>query len=678
MYFGVAARELYCHCSLNPFVRAPQAVKSWLYSNGGSSGNIWIGLNDNDAEGQMAWHGDTQWNYFNGPNGFNDPSVNCVVLGGGTQWEMRDCNGNNEVLCRRVLGSCGDVDWVEATASVPHTASTAKVRVRVTRDRHGGDDGGAGLFVRSVGLSARAVAGPLAAQPPMRHPIAANQTDIIPANPATPSGSVYGLTAETDYCAAVSVQTSGGSAAPGHDGWATLSTTAVTAPGAPQNVRLRSATGGAVVLEWEPPVDTGGETPSSYFVELAGRGASAGTWESVGDDLPGTADSHFVGGLSANSPYTFRVTAINSAGVGVPSVETTVSTGELSEPGLPTDLSVVEATGGSLLLQWSHPADTGGIALARTTVFVDAEAGIDVAYPTASIYLTGLDPNTAYSIALSAANIADSCVDEVVTDAVDHSTTDVTTPSEPRTFAVDSVSGGAISVTWEAPEDDGGADIDGYVVRMRVAGEAEWADVYDDAALEFTAYALTANTEYDLSVSAYNSAGEGASVELTATTTESTPPSAPLYPSVAASSVTGGSLRLHFAEPLDAGGAVVQGYVVVRRLCSSGGAFGNPVNCAATAGGQDSDGEDAGLDGDGCTLYGLLAETCYELVARAANVKGTGPISATVSQTTASLSVPSVPDSVSLLTVDPCGGDRADSAPCNPTGGAITLQVRRA
>lgn len=76
-------------------------------------------------------------------------------------------------------------------------------------------------------------------------------------------------------------------------------------PSEPQNVRTTSSTTTTVILQWEPPAKDGGAPVTSYAISGGGTATISGT-------------SATITGLVAGTSYSFRVTAINGAGVGSP------------------------------------------------------------------------------------------------------------------------------------------------------------------------------------------------------------------------------------------------------------------------------------------------------------------------------------------------------------------------
>ena len=94
-------------------------------------------------------------------------------------------------------------------------------------------------------------------------------------------------------------------------------------------------------------------------------------------------------------------------------------------------------------------------------------------------------------------------------------------PGKPGRPEVTEITQESATITWVAPETDGGAPIFNYAVEMRRAGDVKWKVVNKDEKvtdLTFTIKDLKEETEYEFRVTAENKAGMG-------------PPSDPSLPS---------------------------------------------------------------------------------------------------------------------------------------------------
>lgn len=84
-------------------------------------------------------------------------------------------------------------------------------------------------------------------------------------------------------------------------------------------------------------------------------------------------------------------------------------------------------------------------------------------------------------------------------------------PSAPRSLSVEEVQKESISISWQAPEDDGGAPITDYIIEKKDSKKTSWSSAGKVKAnqLDFTVPKLVEGNEYYLRVTAVNEIGEG-------------------------------------------------------------------------------------------------------------------------------------------------------------------------
>ncbi|MBC8364995.1 MAG: fibronectin type III domain-containing protein [Actinobacteria bacterium] len=297
-------------------------------------------------------------------------------------------------------------------------------------------------------------------------------------------------------------------------------TTPRTTPGQPTSL---AATEGStqVSLSWSAPSGDGGSAVTGYRVEQSTNSGLA--WTTVVADTGSTSTSYAVTGLTNGSAYSFRVTAVNAAGMGATSSTATATPRTTSDA--PTGLA---GTPGDrqVALAWTAPSESGGSAVTGYRVERSADGGstwtavvADTGSTTTSHSVTGLTNGSAYTFRVSAVNDAGTGSTSSTASA-----TPRTTPGPPTGVA--SVDGDAQSaLTWTAPASDGGAAISGYQVERSTDGGTTWTTVVADTESTSTAYTATGlvnGTSYDFRVSAVNAAGTG-----TASSTTGASPVAP-------------------------------------------------------------------------------------------------------------------------------------------------------
>ena len=211
----------------------------------------------------------------------------------------------------------------------------------------------------------------------------------------TTSATVTGLTNGTAYDFRVSATSAAGT---GNASSTATATPSASSPGSPTEL---AGTGGAsqVALTWTVPASNGGSAITDYVVEYQ---PSGGSWTTFADGTS-TSTSATVTGLTNGTSYSFRVSAVNSAGTGSASSSVTVTAGAL--PGAPTTVRVL-AGARQISASWTAPANNGGSDISdyvvqyctggSCTTFSDGTS------TTASAVITGLTNGTAYTVKVAA------------------------------------------------------------------------------------------------------------------------------------------------------------------------------------------------------------------------------------------------------------------------------------
>src|SRR2546430_11424009 len=87
-------------------------------------------------------------------------------------------------------------------------------------------------------------------------------------------------------------------------------TTLAVAPSPPTGLTATAVSSSQINLSWAPPTDNGGSAITGYKIE---RSTDAGTtWTAVVASYGNTATTYSHTGLAHTTPYTYRVSAINS------------------------------------------------------------------------------------------------------------------------------------------------------------------------------------------------------------------------------------------------------------------------------------------------------------------------------------------------------------------------------
>ena len=338
-------------------------------------------------------------------------------------------------------------------------------------------------------------------------------------------------------------------------------------------------------------------------------------------------------------------------------------------PGAPKYIEGVRQDG-RIWVHWGSPYDDGGAVVtgydlryirsdADTTV--DGNWTIKLAVSTVAgwDYVMGLTNGVEYHVQVRAVN-------EVGAGAwsVSFTATPVEHPSPPVINSV-TPGEGTLTVSWSAPEDDGGSDITEYRVR-HIRSDAPgkpfiaWTEKrgISGSTLQYVIGGLTIGVRYDVQVQATNASGGGSDYSATVTgiPEERTVPSAPAISSVISFNE---KLNIVWDAPSDTGGTIITAYDL--RYIRSDAPDKADDNWTV-------------LDSiwtSGTRAYGLGGLTNwvgYDVQVRAENSEGTGPWSATTTGTPGNL--PSAPTIVKLFDIP--GYFQVDwSAPADNGGAAI-------
>ena len=282
------------------------------------------------------------------------------------------------------------------------------------------------------------------------------------------SATVTGLTNGQSYSFRVrAVNRAGESAASGSQ--SATPTATLVAPDTPTNL---SATPGnqRVMLNWVQP--SGGAALTHYEYELDG----SDTWISTG----GTATSTTVMGLTNGQSYTFRVRALNSAGASGASGSQS-ATPTTTEPEAPESLSATPGDG-QVTLRWRAPTNDGGEPITHYEYELDGSGTwISTGSTATSHTVTGLNNGQTYTFRVRAVNalgngavVALQATPSPPTGGGGGGGPRITAPSAPRNLLAGG-GDGRVTLTWEAPEDDGGSAITDYEVR--IDGKGRWISI---------------------------------------------------------------------------------------------------------------------------------------------------------------------------------------------------------
>ena len=134
-------------------------------------------------------------------------------------------------------------------------------------------------------------------------------------------------------------------------------TAPATAPEAPTALAASRDLERRIDLSWEPPLDDGGADVSGYRIESSQNGVE---WIELAPNTGSIEPAYTHMGLRGAAQHHYRISAINSAGVGAASEVAVGATAPATVPEIPMDLSATTNWERWIDLNWAVPSDDGG------------------------------------------------------------------------------------------------------------------------------------------------------------------------------------------------------------------------------------------------------------------------------------------------------------------------------
>ena len=326
-------------------------------------------------------------------------------------------------------------------------------------------------------------------------------------SPAT-SVIVTGLASDTlyEFNVAAAVDSAVGAYTP----TATATRTLSGGPGAPTNVVASAPTATQISVAWTSPTATGTSSISDYVVQY--RTLTAQTWSTASHVRP-TRTSMTVSGLAAGTTYLFRVAAVNGAGPGEYSAEST-AVATLVLPGVPGKPKIVTRSSTSVSISWTAAAANGSL-ITSYRVEYQADGGVwkspvPATYVASAATITVKEGST-YVFRVSAISAAGTGPSSPVSLAA----LAASAPSAPiQLTTITTQRAGEILVTWGRADANGAAYPRRYTVSWRISG-GKWQSEIDPPKLwYYTITGLRKGAKYDVRVTFTTGEGSAAATKL--------------------------------------------------------------------------------------------------------------------------------------------------------------------
>jgi chitodextrinase len=304
-----------------------------------------------------------------------------------------------------------------------------------------------------------------------------------------------------------------------------------TPPSAPTGLAVATATPTTVALTWLASTDNVGVQGYGVYRD----GAAVSTVSVL---------ASIVSNLTCGTAYTFAVDAYDAAGNRSPRASVTASTSACTDtqsPSLPGNLTVTTRTATSIALSWSASSDNVGV-----TGYGLYRGGSQVGTATAlTATFSGLTCDTSYTLSVDAFDAAGNRSPRASVTASTSACTDTQPPSLPGNLTVATRTATSIALSWSASSDNVG--VTGYGL-YRGGSQVGTA-----AVTTATFSGLTCNTNYTLSVDAYDAAGNRSPhASVTASTSACADTQSPTLPAnLTATSRTTTSIALSWSASSD-------------------------------------------------------------------------------------------------------------------------------
>jgi hypothetical protein len=449
--------------------------------------------------------------------------------------------------------------------------------------------------------------------------------------------TLTGLTNGTEYTFTVAATNTAGT---GAVSVASQGVVPKSVPGVPTELYASEGDASAV-LTWRAP-DASGSPILRYLVKVFDMLDNGGTLVNT-QEVAGSPAT--ITGLTNGGLYRFTVTAENAVGQGPESERSN----EMVPVGLPTAPRNVRATAGNrrVLVEWMPPEYGGGVPtrIYRVRGYAAGTLVRDISTIGTSLDVTDLANGTAYQFAVSATSSAGEGPAAPLTDPV----IPRAVPSMPRAV-VATPGNGQVSLSWAAPQDDGGNPVTLYTVRVLVGSTVQ--DTRTTTGTSLIVGSLSNGTAYGFTVAATNSEGQG----LPSAVVQATPRTVPDVPQDVQVSRGDGQIQVTWAVPLGDGGSPITHYTVRAYI---GSTVARTQTSSTTS----------------ATVTGLTNGTAYTFRVSAHNAAGEGPASAA----TASIQPGRAPTAPQNLVASPGNQEvvLTWSAPADIGGLAISRYVVR-
>uniref|UniRef100_A0A8C7A2P4 Titin n=1 Tax=Nothoprocta perdicaria TaxID=30464 RepID=A0A8C7A2P4_NOTPE len=278
----------------------------------------------------------------------------------------------------------------------------------------------------------------------------------------------------------------------------------------PSKPKIIDSTRSNITIGWTKPLFDGGAPVTGYAVEY--KKTDETDWSTAIQNLRGT--EYTVTGLTSGSEYVFRVKSINKVGVSEPSdvSEPHIAKEREEEPAFDIDSEmrktlIVKAGGSFTMTVPFRGKPIPNVSWNKPETDLRTRASIDTSDNCTSLTIEKATRNDSGKYTLTLQNVLNTATLTLVVKVLD-------TPGPPSNIATKDVTKESAVLSWDVPENDGGAPVKNYVIEKREASKKAWVTVTNNChRLSYKVTGLQEGAIYYFRVSGENEYGIGVPTE---------------------------------------------------------------------------------------------------------------------------------------------------------------------
>src|SRR3989454_783976 len=144
-------------------------------------------------------------------------------------------------------------------------------------------------------------------------------------------------------------------------------------PNPPTGLATPYVSSSQISISWSAPLSDGGSPITGYKIERSTDGGT--TWNIIAPNVAPTPSWYSNYNLLPSTPYTFRVSAINSVGTGSPSSTVSATTSPATVPNPPTGLATPYVSSSQISISWFAPSNNGGAPITGYKIESSTDGG---------------------------------------------------------------------------------------------------------------------------------------------------------------------------------------------------------------------------------------------------------------------------------------------------------------